>query len=493
MVRFLLEVSWERKAEAKLVNNRDGSIVRSLAPLAAALVMAGIVLFVPALLNDGDTYWHIATGEWVLTHGRVPAQDIFSHSRPGAPWIAHEWLSDVLMASAIRVGGWSGLLAMFAVSVGGAAWLLTNHLSRRLGGLTLIALTVLSLACMSGSLLARPQLFMLPMLIVWTIEMMAARDAGRAPRLVFALMMLLWANLHGSYVIAFVVAGAFGLEALFEKGADRVAVLRSWGVFGLVCLACVFMTPHGLSGLLYPFQIMGMAILPYIDEWRAEDFSHPSAFAITLFFTLFVCLSRGVKIPVFRLLLLLGLVFMSFQHVRHQFVLAALAPLILAAPLAETLGHSPIRVRPGRKSLLAFGVICLALLTVRLAMPVQRVDNITSPVTALTHVPADLTARPVLNGYGFGGYLISKGVRPFIDGRSDMYGDAFTTAYLKAVSPDPAAFAKLTRDYRIAWTIFSPTDSVVSLLDKDPEWRRLYADQYAVVHQRVSPPPPAGG
>ena len=470
-----------------MIQEPGSPVARATVPMVAAIIMAAIVLFAPQVLNDGDTYWHMATGEWILAHGRVPDHDIFSYSRPGAPWVAHEWLSEVLMALALRAAGWGGVLALFALAVGAATWLLVRRLALHLGGITLVSVALLALACMGGSLLARPQLFMLPILVAWTIELMTARAEGRAPRLIFALLMTAWANLHGSYVFGFVVAGAFGLEALFEQRADWIKVLRDWGLFGLASLACAFVTPHGLAGLIYPFQVMGMTILPNIVEWRAEDFSRVSPFEIALFSCLFVCLGRGVKVPVVRLLLLLALLFMSLQHVRHQFVLAAVAPLILAEPLALALGHQVRQPRSPHLLLIGFGLACAVLLGVRLVLPLHRTDGLNSPVTALDHVPAELAAQPVLNGYGFGGYLIFKGVKPFIDGRSDMYGNAFSAAYFRATRPDPAALDKLVSDYHVAWTIFAPNDPTVRALDANPAWRRVYADSHAVVHRRAKP------
>lgn len=458
---------------------------RNIVPLAAALLMASIFLFLPQVLNDGDTWWHMATGEWILAHGRVPDHDVFSYTQAGRPWVAHEWLSEALMALAARLAGWTGVTVLFALAVGGAAWMLTRRLALSLGGLTLVTTTVLALACMAGSLLVRPHLFMLPLLVAWTIEMLAARDEDRAPRLVFAPLMILWANLHGSWVFGLVVAGAFGLEALAAPGADRLKVLRGWGLFGLLSLACAAITPQGPAALLFPFQVTSMAVLPHIAEWRAEDFSHLSPFVMALLATLFVCLGRGVKVPTFRLLLLLALLLMSLQHIRHQLVLAALAPLLLAEPLAQALGHEPARPKLSRALLVGYAVVCVLLVGVRLALPLQRVDGLNSPVTALASLPADLKAQPVLNGYSLGGYLIYSGVKPFIDGRADMYGDAFSVAYFKAVEPDPVALNKLLADYHVAWTIFTPDDPVVALLDADPHWRRIHADPYGVVHQRT--------
>ena len=470
---------------AQQIQNDSG--LRSLAPAVAAFLLAAVVMIDPRVLNDGDTYWHLATGQWILAHARVPQVDVFSYSRPGAPWVAHEWLSDLLMALAWRADGWSGLVVLFAGAVATAAWLMVRRLSDAIGGVTLILTASLALACMSGSLLARPHLLALPVLIIWVLELMSARSENRAPRLVFALLMTLWANLHGSFVMGFVMAGAFGLEALVEAAPrDRFKVIRDWGIFGVVSLVAALITPYGVEGFIYPFQIMSMSALPGIVEWRAADFSKLSTFEIGLLTTMFVCLWRGVRVPVVRLILLLGLLYLALQHTRHQMVLAAVAPLILAAPLALALGHPPAKARLRGVFAVAFAALAILLVGTRLWIPIIRTDGLNSPVTAVAHLPPDLAGQPVMNDYGFGGYLIFKGVKPFIDGRSDMYGDAFTQAYFAAMGADQAGLDKFLDKHGVVWTIFTPGDPVVAVLDHDPSWVRIHSDGAAVVHRRVT-------
>jgi hypothetical protein len=458
---------------------------RAVWPLIGSLVVGLIVMYAPAILNDGDTYWHLAAGRWMLDHGQVLKTDIFSYTRFGAPWDAHEWLAEGLMALALRLGGWSGLLVLFAFATAATSWLMIAWLQRYLNGMALAATFILSACCMAPSLLARPHLLALACLAAWMVELLQAREAGRAPRLAFAILMMVWANLHGSYVFGFLLLAAFGLEALDAKGA-RWITIRDWGMFGALSLVAAVMTPQGVMGLIYPFKIMGMTTLNAIQEWRPTDFSKLEPFEITLLATLFFCLSRGVRVPTVRLAVLLLLLHMALQHVRHQLVLAVVAPLILAEPLSLALGPGSLpawrwhHLRPYLPPAAA-ALAALAIL-VRLSLPITREDAIMSPVTALRHVPKALAAQPVLNDYGYGGYLIFEGVRPFIDGRADMYGDAFFAAYVKATRPDAAALKAMLVRYKIAWTLFSASDPTVKAMDAQPGWRRLYADKFAVVH-----------
>ncbi|MDV6329139.1 hypothetical protein Q5L94_13915, partial [Idiomarina sp. Sol25] len=71
--------------------------------------------------------------------------------------------------------------------------------------------------------------------------------------------------------------------------------------------------------------------------------------------------------------------------------------------------------------------LLVAMVTLRLSIPVARPENPATPAAALAHVPLELRAGPVLNEYAFGGYLIWQGVKPFIDSRADLYGDRFVS------------------------------------------------------------------
>ena len=74
------------------------SSLRDLAPIAIAVLVYAVVLFAPQVLNDGDTWSHIAVGQWIIQNHAVPRTDPFSFTLAGAPWGAHEWLAELAMA-----------------------------------------------------------------------------------------------------------------------------------------------------------------------------------------------------------------------------------------------------------------------------------------------------------------------------------------------------------------------------------------------------------
>ncbi|WP_332774121.1 hypothetical protein [Phenylobacterium sp.] len=458
------------------------------------------VLSVGKIFNDGDTYWHLATGDWILRHRAIPTTDPFSYTFAGAPWQAHEWLSEVLMALVFQAGGWSGLALLFAAAIGATALIVAAYLRRWLAPGPLMLTLGFALACGAPSLLARPHLLALPILAAWVAGLITAREEGRAPSWWLLPLMLVWANLHGSFVLGLALIGPFALEALIENRPRLWAPLRDWGLFSLAALALALVTPHGVEGLIFPLKVTGMTSLPIIVEWRSADFSKLSVFEIVMLEVLFLCLWRGVQVPAVRLLLLLGLLHMALQHVRHQPTSALVAAMLLAEPLARAKNRpqepQPQLAADRRATVVAaaaLGLAVVALSAARLALPTTRVDGLNSPISALAAVPPELARQPVFNMYGFGGYLIFKGVRPYVDGRADMYGDAFIHRYSTLTRPHAAALKAELEARDVSWTILDPASPAVAVLDRLPGWRRLHADRFAVVHVRGALSPRPGG
>ena len=463
-------------------------------PIAIATIAYAIVLFAPQVLNDGDTWSHIAVGRWILQNREIPWADPFSFSFAGKPWIAHEWLSELAMAVAYRLGDLDGVLilsgAAFALTIG----LLARHLKLWLEPLPALVVLIFAAACIAPSLLARPHILALPALELWTAGLLIARSRNGGPSLWLLPVMVLWANLHGSFAFGLALVVPFGLEAVLSNPTARWQTARAWSLFLAAAIAAALISPYGWHGLILPVQLLRLAHLGGIGEWRSLDFSTPPPLEIALMALLYVCLSRGVRIPLVRLFLLMGLLHMALQHTRHQMLAGVVGALVLAEPLAHALNRgtgSGVTERHslGWRARRGLAGLCLAALltAIRLANPAVPRDGFASPVSALVHVPAEIKAQPVFNDYAFGGLLMFDGIRPFIDARAELYGDDFMGFYLDMIRPDRAALETAFRDYAITWTILTPQSPAVALLDNLPGWRRVYTDSFAVVHTSLAP------
>ena len=455
-----------------------------------------------ALLGDGDTYWHIATGQWILEHGAVPSTDPFSHTMLGASWTAHEWLSEVLLAVAHDYGSWTGVVTLTALMFSTAIALLARALLKSIEPIYVLLFALVAAMMTEPHLLARPHILATPLMMLWTIELVRASEEQRTPSLWLLPVMTLWANMHGGFTLGLALVFPFALEAMLAARQDQraVTVAKSWAIFLLLALASSLLTPHGVQGILFTWEVLfnSSYALAHIGEWQSPNFHGLQILEIWLLGGMALFMHQGLRLPPIRLLLLLGLLHLALKHVRYVELLGLLAPLFFAAPLASQWqqrrqGQQQLEgvdlffkklARPAGAgaSMLVFGFLLSFTLLIFKAKPVQITDSVV-PIQAIAAAQAAGQRGPVLNEYSWGGYLVYANIPPFIDGRADLYGDEFLKAYMEALAlKEPDGLEKLLDKHKIEWTLLAAGSPAVTLLDHLPEWRRLYIDKTAVVH-----------
>jgi hypothetical protein len=160
--------------------------------------------------------------------------------------------------------------------------------------------------------------------------------------------------------------------------------------------------------------------------------------------------------------------------------------LVLAEPFGASLGRGGAEAsgRVWRRLVPCVALVAVAALAGRMALPLGPERSGAAFAATLDRLPPSLRARPVLNDYSLGGSLIYNGLRPFIDSRADLYGDAFLTRYRRIIVPDRVELASTLSEYGIAWTIFPAGNPLVTVLDQQPGWRRLVEENGLVVHTR---------
>ena len=451
-----------------------------------------------ALLNDPDTYLHIAAGRWMLAHLALPVQDPFSHSLVGAAWVPHEWLAEIILALVYDAAGWSGLVLLAAACFAASMALLTRYLLRYFEPFSALIAVTLGAALVLGHLLVRPHLLALPLLVIWSGELFAAADARSAPPAWLLPLVALWANLHGSFMFGLALVLFLGAGAVLSPGR-RVLEARRWGLFGLLAVAASLLTPNSVTGFVEPFRLTMMpALQASFGEWMSPNFQSFQPLEIWLLGMIALGFTTGIRLPLQRLLLLLALCHMALAHVRHAELLGLVGPLAVAASLGPQIAA---RIRSAPLSAVGRGVarlaapasppaVALALAVAimvslpGLLRPIERRDDAVTPASALAVAKRMRLSGPVFNSEGFGGYLIFNGIPTFIDGRVELYGNTFLAGYLEAENGDESALTALLERYGITWTLLVPGQGAARRIDNLPGWRRVYSDTGAVIHIR---------
>lgn len=470
----------------------------------------GLVLFIwlpgaKGLLADPDSHWHITVGNWILGHGAVPTVDSFSFTFAGQPWIAKEWLSQAVLALAYDAAGWGGVTALAAAAIAFAFALMLRLLLRDLRPLPALLLTAGAVVMTAPHLLARPHVLAFPFMLIWVWGLVRAAEERRAPRPVLLLAMLAWANLHGGFTLGLLLVGAFALEALVgaRDAAERKVLFGEWAKFGIAAVLVACITPYGPESMLVTFRIFNLGdALPMISEWQSPNFQSMPQQELILLIAVYFCLSRGVKLPFVRLLVVLGLLHLFLKHVRNAELLAMLAPLVVAPvlarqwptlrPTAEPPAGSLLRQRlaalgrPAGRNAIALGLVLGAVYAggvIRFAG--IRPSDDTTPAAAFGFIREANLQGNVLNHYGFGGFLIESGIKTFIDGRGELYGGDFIKRYVDIVNAREARPLEETLDeFHIDWTLLQKDQAANKVLAHLPNWKRVYGDDTAIIYVR---------
>jgi hypothetical protein len=470
----------------------DVNPLRGLLPLWVGIgTYALFLLGGNRLLIDPDTMWQVTVGQWILDHRAVPEIDVFSLTMRGQPWISTQWLAQVLYAEAYALFGWSGPVVLAASAIAATFALFAKLLNRHFSESTTLVFVAVALVLTVPHLVARPHVLAMPVMVAWVAGLVAAADRRGAPSLSLLPLMALWANLHGGFVFGLVLIAPIALDAVINADArSRQSLALRWAAFAAAALAAGCLTPYGWNSLLASQKILALgSALPLIVEWKPPDFGSIGPLEVCLLLGAGLALWRGVKLPPLRIAVLLGLLHMTLAQGRAAEMLALVAPLVLAVPLAAQIGGNEVltahNAPPARGVLLAAVAVLLMAGTIAYAS-VQRfaphAQN--SPAAAVAELKK-LHVTRVFNNYDFGGYLIANGVAPFIDGRTELYGEKFFIDHNAAINLiEPDNLFRLLDQYSIEAALTRTQSAATKLLDHVDGWQRVYSDDIATIHLR---------
>jgi hypothetical protein len=440
------------------------------------------------LLNDSDTYWQVAVGQWILDHGSMPRVDVYSFSMPGEAWISSSWLAQVIYALSYNLAGWSGPVVVAAGAIAATFALLAHFLERRIPSTYAALVALAAMVLSTPHFFARPHVLALPLMVGWAHGLMTASERREPPSFWLLPLIALWANLHGGFVFGLVLAGAFAIDGLWNaEPSQRKPLALRWAAFGLAALAACCLTPYGWESIVASRKILDLGeLLRLISEWAPADFSKLSPFEFTILVLIAGALYRGVRLSPPRIALVLGLLHMALSHSRNLEIFALLLPIVVLTPVSQQFALQPNR--QGRVTPAAVVVLAAALgisTWTLAAHGAYAPPKTQSPAAAVEAVKAHHLQR-VLNDRAFGGYLIWRQMPVFIDGRAELYGERFTMAYYNALElKNVGQFLALLKDNDIDGLMLQPGTPALGLLEHLGGWRRVYADDVAILYARA--------
>jgi hypothetical protein len=460
-----------------------------------------LVLFAACLPSfaSADFGWHLRTGQLIFETHAIPYSDPFSYTFAGQRWITHEWLSELLLYTAYRFGGYAAVIAVFGL-IGAAAYWLAFY---RAEGPLYSCLPVLALAVWAAhpTFLVRPQVFTLFLFSLFCFLLEThRRTSDWRPLVALPLLTILWVNLHGGYIIGPAVIGLFlagyVLDAMADASARQKLGIRAaqLGAALLASLAVVPINPNGFRLYTYPFETLSSPTQQtLLTEWQPPSPTH------FLFFPFFLLVGLCVlALPLRRKTLRPGeILFVTFFAVAALHSMRHMALFSVASiPLLSGWRLAPLPWRIPQLLRYAAFVVLVLLCGWRWRASMAGAatfEHTRFPADAVAFLRSNPPAGRIFNAYAFGGYLVWRlypEYRVYMDGRADLYGDAFLARfnelYQGETDPQPEF---LRRDIRTA--MVEPGAPIDRLLSFTRGWHKVYQDSVAIIYMRDDALPPA--
>ncbi len=441
----------------------------------------GLVAWVVGIarLSDNSFLWHLRTGYWILDHG-IPRADPFSYTARGTDWVAQSWLVELVYGAVGRsVGAFGIRLLVGGVTVGivVGAYRLAFRLAR--SALVAAGLTVVSFLGPFVAWSERPLTFGLGLFVVllWTVE---APDSwlGRHAVVVVPVVLVVWTNVHGTFVIGFAYLGLHLLGRLLERRTDDH--LRGLLVGGIVGAVLSFVNPYGWRLVLFPVHLLGRGeVLRRVVEWKSPE---PTtvlgvAFALWLVTALNVAWRGRARLGTRDVLVMVPMVLLACWAQRNITLVPVVGlPILARAAAARRPGRFERVDRAAARLAIAFVLVLVVGIGAAAAgQPDFALDKY--PTAAMRWLDReDQLGRRLLTSDVAGGYVIAAYYpeqRVFLDDRYDMYPVSVIDDYL-VLHDGGKRWSAVLDAHRVEVVVWLRSRPLAQLLDASSDWEHVH-------------------
>lgn len=488
-------------AAAAATSERDPFLTLERVYLAAVVILTTAAAL-QVIVRPHDFWWHLANGRTIIVSSVFPTIDTFTYTRGGEPFFNQMWLAQVVMYLLHRVGDVALVVAAHGALIGLAYAGLLQMCTRLTGRPRLCALVFLmAVVPLSFTNWAvRPQPYAFPIFVTFLALLVYDRGqtrAGAKASSVWLLppLMVLWVNLHGSYVLGLVlVTIVAGTGLLTRAYADNKQDVTRLAAVAAATWAASLLNPRGFDVLSYAASMMTNASVALASEWRpvsVGDFMGVLYFAFSGCVILLMIYAprrpRPLEAVVVVLFMLLG-----FTAVRHTIWFALAAAPLVCLQASSMMRPPPMRRDPGipllNGVLLAVfaSALILSLPWVRQTLQLPVGSELTSATpAAATRYLNTIPDRPerIFNDLGYGSYLAwaLPDQKTFIDPRFELFPVEQVEDYRSLSSGRDVEALTEKYDFDAFLISRESQSNLVARLKAWRAWRLAYEDDEALL------------
>lgn len=461
-------------------------------------------------LSDPDYFWHLKTGELILSTGAIPTTDPFSFTMLGEEWILHEWLFQLLLFLSSSTHGDLGVRVLILAPTFITLYFINKSLKGDDHGKAVSTVLLIWLIfTLIPFISPRPQLasFMFFAYFLYAINFSIKTNTTKH-LLSLPLLMVLWVNLHGGYIIGItllLLATASNWLSVKSRSSQHPSkeITKQLATISLLTLFASALNPHFIQHWAYPFYVFSMDVTPMISEWQSPNFRAPYArsfLILVLVYVFFLAYNKkpprieSALIPLFFIaaaltsarnipfaLISISMFFPKLSEIdteKFKYLTNTINKLKKAYSTAASIGPEM-----GRKEHLLNWLI-LALVAVIVPLSKISLPQVSYPHQAVDYFIENNLEGNILSEYQNGGYLIHRlypSGRVFIDGRADMYGDKIVSQYSNIVN-GTATWETLFYKHPIDYVLCRNDTPIRQLLLQKDDFEIIYNDdEYSIV------------
>jgi hypothetical protein len=447
------------------------------------------------LLGHYDLGWHLAAGDLIRERGGVPFQDPWAFTLADRQWYNLSWLWDVIASLVFKYTGFGGLTLSVVVCGAIIVGYLTSVCSGSGASALAVCISVFSASVLYPAFSTPPNIYLAASPNTSTMlfsVIFYAECLKKRRRYLLPAMMALWANLHGGFVLGFLIIGLFGAVALLRRDWENVKV---YSLTGLACLGAILINPLGWHIYDGVTATLGHFVQATITEWMSyfKNITLPGAIPGMIYIVIFAVLelSNGRSVPVPLEARLLSWLFLGLGLYQYRYM--SFFYLFSTVPLALHLDHllpKNLNNFEVRKSLAAAGIVgvcALPLTFLHIRPALELSDNLLSEQDA-HYLQANFSHARILNHWNVGGALIFRthgSVPVFVDGRAaTAYPDPLLRDYLSLIKwrIDETTWDAVLAKYKID-AVFWPTGH--DLLKQFLVGKRGWKEQYVGINETL--------
>jgi hypothetical protein len=441
-------------------------------------------------IQPQDFWWLMRVGQETLQNGAIPVTDTISWSQAGQPIMYQQWLSGVLLYLAYNSGGAAFTLLLRGVLLAftyASIWFMARDLSTpRLASVLVFIFGVAT----ANNWAVRSQLFVYPLFVLCLWSLLRWQNGDKKYLWVLPFSALLWANLHGSFILPFVLAGA---ALVFGKG-DR----KSLAIALALMIPALLINPHGIGIWNYfTFMLNSPSDHLFSFEWappRNEGWQMNIFFASMLGFAPLAVFSPR-KLSVFEWVLYLGFGWLALTRLRYVIWFLFIIAVFTASLLSGWMKNSaePKQIFPALN--FSFGIFLLIVPLIFLpnfrtawmgdSAPVYEPP--TTPLSATEWLVGHPEACSNLwADYSFGGYLsfAMPSCQPWMDSRFNAYTPEQWTEYVHVSNAENWQTMFDRENINLLMLSHAAQPKLIEAVTSSQIWCEEYRDDVAVIFSR---------